>query len=126
MFEKKNTATPCPASCRHGLKPDARRVVPLARCAAPLSLLLLAACASAPAPREARLDGGSGLAEALGRPVEVDGVVGAELTLDEIRRGTVEPRCAEAGLVMVSLRVRRRPDGAQDIRARCGRAFVMR
>ena len=50
--------------------------------------------------------------------------MGAELTLAEIRRGFVEPRCAEAGLVMTSLRVKRRPDGAQAVKARCGMALV--
>ena len=54
----------------------------------------------------------------------MEGVVGAELTLAEIREGTVEPRCAEAGLVMTSLRVKRRPDGAQEVAARCGVAFA--
>ena len=91
------------------------------------ALVALAACAGPPGPREARLDDGlaGGLGAALGPPTTtVEGVVGAELTLAEIRRGTVEPRCAEAGLVMTSLRVRRRPDGAQDVTARCGRAFV--
>lgn len=124
MFEKKNTDAPCLAFRGRGPKAVGRRGVPLAVAVA--GALLLAACAGPPGPRETRLDGGSGLAQALGRPVEVDGVVGAELTLDEIRRGTVEPRCAEAGLVMVSLRVQRRPDGAQAVRARCGRAFVVR
>ena len=54
------------------------------------------------------------------------GVVGAELTLAEIRRDFVEPRCAEAGLVMGALRVSRRADGAQEVEARCAAAFVAR
>ena len=55
---------------------------------------LLSACGSTPpAPREARLDGGGASS-----PVRsVEGVVGSELTLAEIRTGFVEPRCAEAG-----------------------------
>ena len=81
---------------------------------------LLSACGSAPpAPREARLDGGGASS-----PVRsVEGVVGSELTLAEIRTGFVEPRCAEAGLVMATLRVSRRPDGSQTVTARCGLAF---
>ena len=50
----------------------------------------------------------------------MEGVVGAELTLAEIRSGYVEPRCAEAGLVMTSMRLSRRDDGAQAVTARCG------
>ena len=59
----------------------------------------------------------------LSRSRTVEGVAGAELTLQEIRERHVEPRCAEAGLVMASLRLKRRPDGAQQIRARCGLSF---
>ena len=83
------------------------------------AVLALTACSAPPAPREARLDGGF-----LARPTAVEGVVGAELTLEEIRRGFVEPRCARAGLVMASLRVSRRPDGAQDVEARCAMGLV--
>ena len=82
-------------------------------------VLALAACVGPPEPREARLDGGF-----LAHPTTVEGVVGAELTLAEIHRGYVEPRCAEAGLVMTSLRIKRRPDGAQEVAARCGMALV--
>ena len=89
------------------------------------ALLLVAACAGPPEPREARLDRGIG--ERLGiAPTTVEGVFGAELTLDEIRRLHIEPSCAEAGLVMASLRVSRRPDGAQRATARCGLAFAGR
>ncbi len=86
-----------------------------------VALLTLAACAGPPGPREARIAEG-----AFSRPTTVQGVVGAELTLEEIRRGAIEPRCAEAGLMMMSLRVKRRPDGAQDITARCGAALLAR
>ena len=85
------------------------------------AILALAACSATPAPREARLDGGF-----LAPPTAVEGVVGAELTLDEIQRVFVEPRCAEAGMVMASLRVRRRSDGAQEVEARCAMALVAR
>ena len=86
--------------------------------ALPALALVLAACGGPPAPREARLDSGF-----LARPTSVEGVVGAELTMEEIRRDFVEPRCAEAGLVMASLRVSRRSDGAQDVSARCAMAL---
>lgn len=84
---------------------------------------MLAACSGAPEPREVRLD--RGLGERLGiAPATVEGVFGAELTLEEIRRLHVEPRCASTGLVMTSLRVSRRADGAQEVTARCGLAFA--
>lgn len=82
-------------------------------------LLLLAACSGAPEPREARFDRGIG--ERLGiEPTTVEGTFGAELTLAEIRTRHVEPRCASRGLVMTSMRAARRPDGAQQVTARCG------
>lgn len=85
--------------------------------------LSLAACSAPPGPREARID--RGLGERIGlAPTEVSGTVGAQLTLTEIRARHVEPRCERAGLVMTSLRVRRRPDGAQEFEARCGLALV--
>lgn len=85
--------------------------------------LAVAGCSAAPDPREARLE--RGLGERLGMaPTSVEGVVGSELTLAQIRQTVVEPRCAEAGLVMASLRVSRRPDGSQAVAARCGLAWM--
>ena len=49
--------------------------------------------------------------------------MGSELTLAQIRETVVEPRCAEAGLVMTSLRVSRQADGSQAVAGRCGLAW---
>ena len=88
-----------------------------------VAILAVASCTGPLGPRETRLQGGLG--DRIGiAPTQVEGVAGAGITLAEIRGRTVEPRCAQAGLVMTSLRTRRRDDGAQEFTARCGLPFA--